>query len=234
MSEFAEDAERPAGASPPDDSRLSAERLEEFFGSAWPQAVRFHALLREHGEKRGLIGPREVSRIWTRHLLNSAALTAFLPDTGVVADVGTGAGLPGVVVAFSRPDLEVYLVEPMQRRISWLEEVVAELDLHNVGLRAARAEELHGVLQVDVVTARAVAPLGRLAGWSLPLVNAGGRFLALKGRRAAEEIAGTEKTLRRLGVVRTAVHEIDPMGLGDPTTVVELTVGRANRKKPRG
>jgi 16S rRNA (guanine527-N7)-methyltransferase len=233
LSEFAEDAGGPVDTAPPEDSRLSAEKLEEFFGSSWQQAARFHALLREQGEQRGLIGPREVSRIWTRHILNSAALTRFLPAAGAVADIGTGAGLPGVVVAVVRPDLDVHLIEPMQRRIVWLEEVVVELDLRNVTLHTARAEELHGVLRVDVATARAVAPLGRLAGWSLPLVRPGGRLVALKGRRAAEEIAGAEKTLGRLGVVRTETHEVDPMGLGDPTTVVELTVGASNAKRPR-
>src|SRR5699024_11632078 len=129
----------------------------EILGLAWGGAAHFAELLAEEGELRGLIGPRELPKLWTRHVLNSAAVAQFLPEEGSLADVGSGAGLPGVVLALMRPEIEVHLVEPMQRRVEWLLEVVEELDLDNVTVHQVRAEELHGRLRVDVVTARAVA-----------------------------------------------------------------------------
>ena len=197
---------------------------------AWPTVSAFERLLREHGETRGLIGPRELPKLWSRHLVNSAALSGFLPAAGAVADVGSGAGLPGIVLAALRPDLAFHLVEPMQRRIAWLEEVVEALELPNVELHRARAADLHGRLRVDAVTARAVAEIGKLAAWCLPLLGPGGRLLALKGRSAADEASAASATLRRLGVVRTRIHAVDVLGTSDPTTVVELTVSRPERR----
>jgi 16S rRNA (guanine527-N7)-methyltransferase len=209
---------------PPDRARehVSETALEAFFGGSWDDVRHFHALLLEHGERRGLIGPREAPRLWTRHVLNSAALAPFMPATGAVADIGTGAGLPGVVLALMRPDLALHLVEPMQRRIDWLTEVVATLAVTNVTLHPVRAEELRGSLQVDAATARAVAPLGTLATWSLPLVRPGGRLVVLKGRQAQAEVATARSQLRRLGVADVRLHEADPLDLGEPTTVVEI------------
>jgi 16S rRNA (guanine527-N7)-methyltransferase len=201
------------------------QRLAAWFGDdAWPRVRNFAALLRRHGVERGLIGPREASRLWTRHVLNSAALAQFLPARGVVADVGSGGGLPGVVLAAMRPDLRVYLIEPMQRRVQWLTEVRDALDLRNVVVHGARAEDMVGEVTADVVTARAVAPLQRLAPMALPLVAPGGRMIALKGRRATEELEDSEAVLRRLGARRWRVELIDILGLGDPTYVVEVVL----------
>ncbi|WP_235856758.1 16S rRNA (guanine(527)-N(7))-methyltransferase RsmG [Occultella glacieicola] len=191
-------------------------------GLAWSGAARFAEMLADEGELRGLIGPREVPRLWSRHVVNSAAVAGFLPESGSLADVGSGAGLPGVVLALMRPDLDVHLIEPMERRIAWLGEVVDELDLDNVTLHQVRAEELHGKLEVDAVTARAVAAMGKLARLTLPLVSRGGVLLAQKGRRAESELADAATALRKLGVTATSVHEVDLLGDGEITMVVEV------------
>ena len=147
---------------------------------------------------RGLIGPREAPRIWDRHLLNCAVLTDVLPDGTDVCDIGSGAGLPGLVLAIRRPDLRVTLVEPLLRRTTFLSEVVERLGLDNVEVRRGRAEELHGSAEFSVVTSRAVAPLPRLLAWSMPLVRQGGALVAMKGSSALDEV---ERGPQRPGVV---------------------------------
>ena len=180
-------------------------------------------MLVEEGELRGLIGPRELPRLWSRHLVNSAAVVPFIRDEDSVIDVGSGAGFPGIVVALMRPDADVHLVEPMERRVDWLSDVVDEVGLDNVTIHRARAEELHGQLRADVVTARAVAAMDKLARWSLPLVSPGGRLVALKGERAATEVDAARKWLRKLGVIDTRVDVVTPLDGQDPTTVVVAT-----------
>lgn len=123
---------------------------------------------------RGLIGPREIGRIWDRHILNSAAVVQYLPQTGTIVDIGSGAGLPGLVIAAMRPEAEVVLIEPMERRCTWLNEMTETLGLTNVEVKRGRAEEFHDAFEADVVTARAVAALDKLARWSLPLLRHGG------------------------------------------------------------
>src|SRR4051812_22656987 len=142
-----------------------------------PLAERYVELLATEGVVRGLIGPREAPRLWDRHLVNCALLAPLLPSQATVCDIGSGAGLPGLVLAIARPDLEVTLVEPLLRRTTFLDEVVAALGLAQVTVVRGRAEALHGVAQFDVVTSRAVAPLDRLLGWSMPLVAANGALL---------------------------------------------------------
>lgn len=207
--------------STPENVVVDDHRSREILGLAWGGVARFAELLAQEGELRGLIGPRELPKLWTRHVLNSAAVAEFLPETGSLADVGSGAGLPGMVLALMRPELEVHLIEPMQRRVEWLGEVVDELDLDNVTVHQARAEELHGDLVVETVTARAVAALEKLARICLPLVASGGRLLAQKGQRAPAEVEMADRVLRKLGVVDVTIHEVDMMGDGDITRVVE-------------
>lgn len=190
------------------------------FGESWPRVARYTEYLAEHGEVRGLIGPREVPRLWARHIVNSAAVADFLPASGAVADVGSGAGLPGAVLAAMRPDLRFHLIEPMQRRAEWLREVSDWVPLPNVVVHQARSEEVRG-LAVDVVTARAVAPLERLAMWSLPLLRVGGRLVLLKGRGARDEVSAASADLTRLGVGDVQVREVDLLGSGDVTYVVQ-------------
>ena len=208
----------------PADLRPLAERL---FGDRLALAERFTGLLMAHGVERGLIGPREVDRLWERHVLNCALLVDALPaQARTLADVGSGAGLPGLVIAIARPDLRVTLIETMQRRVTWLEEASAALGLQ-VEVVRARAEELHGQRSFDVVTARAVAALDKLARWTLPLVADHGHLLAMKGSSAGTEIEAAEKTLRRLGGLDPQVHVVGEGEVELPTTVV--TVRRAER-----
>jgi 16S rRNA (guanine527-N7)-methyltransferase len=230
----------PTAAPVPADLAPAARRL---FGDRLPLAEAYANLLATDGVARGLIGPREAPRIWARHLLNCAAIAELIPIGSSITDVGSGAGLPGMVLAVARPDLTVVLVEPLARRTAFLAEAVATLGLAGtVTVLRARAEEcVEGPLAVapaDVVTARAVAPLDRLAGWCLPLVAIGGRLLALKGATAAEEVAAHRAAVGRLGgampVVRLCgIDVVDP-----PTTVVEIArerdVAPPRSRSPRG
>ncbi|MGC5627811.1 16S rRNA (guanine(527)-N(7))-methyltransferase RsmG [Georgenia sp. Z1344] len=194
--------------------------VAELFDLAWAPAQHFAQMLAEEGELRGLIGPRELPRLWSRHIVNSAAVAQFVSEDDSVVDVGSGAGFPGVVVAMLRPDAAVHLVEPMERRVDWLHDVVDELGLDNVEIHRARAEEMHGVLKASVVTARAVAALDRLSRWTMPLVAGGGRLVALKGERASIEVEKARKVLRKLGAASTTVESVTPVPGGESTTVV--------------
>lgn len=167
----------------------AAPEVETPFGDLLPLAERYAAWLAGAGTERGLLGPREVPRIWDRHVLNSAALAPLLAPGESVVDVGSGAGLPGIPLALARPDCTYVLLEPLLRRAEFLREVVDDLGLGDrVSVLRARAEEAaREPRRWDVAVARAVAPLDRLAGWCLPLLRPGGRLLALKGERAAEE-----------------------------------------------
>lgn len=204
------------------------------FGEGLPRARGFAALLAEQGVARGLIGPREVERLWERHLLNSAVLAELLPRNSRVVDVGSGAGLPGIPLAIARPDLELVLLEPMARRVEWLREVITELELTTEVVRGRAEEEpvrerLGGQ---DVVTARAVAPLGRLASWCLPLVRPGGQLLALKGSSAAEELDRDAQAISSAGGGEHRVVSCGDGVLEVPTTVVE--VQRTSGPRPAG
>lgn len=194
-------------------------RMRELFGAALPGAERFARMLAEQGELRGLIGPRELPRLWTRHLANSAAVVDFLPRRGAVADVGSGAGFPGVVIALLRPDLEVTLIEPMERRIDWLTDVVAELGLDNAVLRRARAQEVSD--RFDAVTARAVTGLPKLVRITAPLLRPGGRLLALKGARARDEVDEARRAIKGAGLEPAVIHDVVTPG-GESTRVVEI------------
>lgn len=180
-------------------------------------AERYAELLATEGVTRGLIGPRESPRLWDRHLLNSAVLAELMPTGATVADLGTGAGLPGIVLAIVRKDLDVTLVEPLLRRTTFLHEVVAELGLDNVEVIRARAEALHGARTFDVVTSRAVAPLDRLLDWSMPLVDPEGALVAMKGSSVQEEIQAARASLTRW---KCATPEVITLGEG---LLVEVT-----------
>ncbi|MFC7403912.1 16S rRNA (guanine(527)-N(7))-methyltransferase RsmG [Georgenia alba] len=203
-----------------DPVEVPTEEVRALFGLGWAPVEHFARLLVEEGELRGLIGPRELPRLWTRHLVNSAAVAPFIHPDSEVADVGSGAGFPGVVLAAMRPDVEMHLVEPMERRVAWLTDVVDELGLDNVTIHQARAEELHKKIAFDAVTARAVAAMDKLARWTLPLVRGGGRLVALKGQRAAAEVDAAKYVLRKLGGVDVRVESVAPLAGGEPTTVV--------------
>ncbi|MFC6019127.1 16S rRNA (guanine(527)-N(7))-methyltransferase RsmG [Plantactinospora solaniradicis] len=261
------------------------------FGDRLPLAEAYAELLAGPGVVRGLIGPRETPRIWDRHLLNCAVVAELIPSGSSVVDVGSGAGLPGIVLAIARPDLAIMLVEPLARRAVFLAEVVTALELgDSVTVLRARAEEIpaawrrtgrnsdrrtasdrrlsvpHGsepgspahpggsvepesvpvelsdlpaelCVPADIVTARAVAPLDRLAGWCLPLTAPGGRLLALKGATAADEVANAATAVRRLGGSQPVVQQCGMGIVEPPTTVVEIVrervVGAARESAPR-
>ncbi|MDR1294392.1 MAG: 16S rRNA (guanine(527)-N(7))-methyltransferase RsmG [Bifidobacteriaceae bacterium] len=192
--------------------------------------ARFADLLVTDGATRGLIGPREGPRLWSRHLVNCVALVPLLPDRGAVIDLGAGAGLPGIVVAAMRPDLVVELVEPMERRVEWLREVVEDLDLGGVVVTRARAEELRGRRDADAVMARAVAPLGRLAAWGAPLLKHGGLLLALKGRGARGEVEAARNELHGCSLVDAEVLTLRPLPGIEPTYVVRARAGSVSRE----
>ncbi len=204
------------------------------FGGRLALARRYATHLVTTGVERGLVGPREAPRVWERHLLNCAVVAELLPDGARVVDLGSGAGLPGIPLALARPDISVVLVEPLARRVDWLREVVEDLGLP-VEIERGRAEE-PGVRArwegADVVTARAVAPLARLAGWALPLLRTGGSLLALKGASAADEVTRDAGAVRRLGgavprVVRCGTGVVDP-----PSTVVVVERSRGTGRRP--
>ena len=199
------------------------------FGDRLALAERYAQLLAGPGVERGLVGPRETPRLWERHVLNCAGLTELLAPAETVLDLGSGAGLPGIVLAIRRPDVQVVLVEALLRRATFLTEAVEDLGLGNVTVRRARGEELAKKVEVDVVTARAVAPLARLAGWSLPLLRAGGRLLAVKGEQAAAELNAAAPGLRKLGAVSWEVVEV---GVPEQLTAARVVVverGRGRR-----
>jgi 16S rRNA (guanine527-N7)-methyltransferase len=190
-------------------------------------------LLASAGVERGLIGPREVPRLWERHLLNCAVVAPALEQESTVADVGSGAGLPGLVWALRRPDLRITLVEPMLRRVRFLEEATETLGLGQVRVVRARAGELPDGPRYDTVTARAVAPLERLAQWCAPLIRPGGTLLALKGESASQELDAAISTLRKLGATDARVELYGEGVLSVPTRAVVVTIGsRQSARRP--
>ncbi|MDT0182548.1 16S rRNA (guanine(527)-N(7))-methyltransferase RsmG [Microbacterium sp. ARD31] len=192
------------------------------FGDRIDLARRFTATLGAQGEERGLIGPLEPPRLWSRHILNSAIAAPLF--SGVVGDVGSGAGLPGLVLAIARPDVQWVLIEPMERRVTWLNEQVAELGLDNVEVLRARAEDWRRGRVLDAVTARAVSALRTLVPITAPLVRDGGELILLKGASVANEIEAAEKQLRKYKVSNARVEILGEGVLDEPTRVLRATV----------
>lgn len=204
----------------------------ELFGASLPTAEAYAEALATTGVERGLIGPREVPRLWDRHLLNCVALQELVPDGLELADIGSGAGLPGLPLAIARPDLSVFLVEPLLRRVVWLREVVQALGLSNVEIIRGRANAVAETGRTfDVVTARAVAPLTGLLELCLPLVRPGGELLAMKGDSASQELADAQPVLETLGARTWSVAVCGAEVLDTPTTVVRVVAGaKAGRR----
>jgi 16S rRNA (guanine527-N7)-methyltransferase len=215
-------------------AELPAEATE-VFGDSLEQACRYAELLATDGVTRGLIGPRETERLWDRHLLNCAVVAELLPEQGELVDIGSGAGLPGVVLAMLRPSLRVILLEPLLRRSLFLSECIGDLGLSNATVVRARAEDKAAAhIQADIATARAVAPLERLVGWAAPLLRPGGELLAIKGQSAEEEVAAAEPVLSRLGVRSAEVLQAGHGRVISATTVVRVVMGGHGREERAG
>ncbi|MDR6939580.1 16S rRNA (guanine(527)-N(7))-methyltransferase RsmG [Arcanobacterium hippocoleae] len=196
--------------------------IERFGEEAWQKLLGFAQLLESEGQLRGLVGPREMDKLWSRHILNSTALLEFLPHGSELSDVGSGAGFPGMVIAAIRPDINVYLIETMERRADWLKYVKDELKILNVQVIRARAEELVGKHSTKFVTARAVAALKKLIPWTLPLVSENGSLLALKGIRAEAEIDEAKKQLKKYSAAWADIYDVDVWGTDEGTRVLEV------------
>ncbi|MEX3611434.1 16S rRNA (guanine(527)-N(7))-methyltransferase RsmG [Rothia sp. LK2588] len=195
---------------------------EAVFGARLPLAQRYVEHLATSGIERGLIGPREVPRLWARHVLNCAVVQEYIAEGASVADVGSGAGLPGLCLAIARPDLSLTLIEPLERRVIWLNEVVDDLGLENVTVLRSRAEQAVGEVDADYVTARAVSALVGLLDITLPILRGRGELLAIKGRSAAEEITKARKKLNKYGAREVDILTAGESLLAEPTTVVQV------------
>lgn len=208
-------------------------QVREIFGDREDLATHFAGLLATSGVDHGLVGPREVPRLWDRHVLNCAVVADLIRPEARVVDVGSGAGLPGLVLAIARPDVEVVLVEPLLRRTTWLEDAVEELGLDNASIRRGKAEAFWGELTAPYVTARAVARIGTLAGWCLPLLEPHGRLLALKGASAGDELEAQRDEVRSAGAVDASVGTCGDGVVDPPTTVVTVRVGESTPRPSR-
>lgn len=196
--------------------------VTELFGDRTALAQRYAGHLATTGVEWGLIGPREVPRIWTRHILNCAVLAELLEAGDEVGDIGSGAGLPGLALSLARPDVSFVLVEIMERRVEWLQMVVDDLGVENVRIVRARVEELVDEEMFTVVTARAVKSLSTLIEWTVPVLAPEGRILAIKGERAPEEAEKAAKLIRKRRLEGPVFHRLGSEHLDVPTTVVEL------------
>lgn len=206
----------------------------DVFGGRLDLAVRYVEWLTGAGVERGLVGPRETARIWDRHVLNCACAAAVIAENCSVVDIGSGAGLPGLVLAIARPDLEITLVESMARRVTFLNDVVADLGLRTVTVRHSRVEDLRGsAVAADVVTARAVAPMDRLVGWAASVLGVGGQLVALKGRAVLEEVAQALPALRGAGIRSGKLVAVlpDSGGVGEPADGAGFQRGLATSER---
>lgn len=201
---------------------IEPSAAESLFGDRIDVVRNFTAALAEQGEERGLIGPLELPRLWTRHILNSALVAPLFH--GSAADIGSGAGLPGLVLAIARPDVEWTLVEPMERRVNWLNEQVSELGLENVEVLRSRAEDIRARGGFDFVTARAVSALRTLIPFTAPLLRDGGELALLKGVNAPAEIDAAAKQIRKYRLSDVRVEVLGEGVLDETTRVVRATV----------
>lgn len=215
----------PAAAHPEVQLQPAPAAAAELFGPLQPLAERYYESLATTGSIRGFMGPREIPRLWERHILNCAVVGQVMPRGATIADIGSGAGLPGIPLALARPDVEITLIEPLLKRSTYLQEIVAELGLPNVRVIRGRAEEKAvraEVGHVDVVTSRAVAPLGKLARWSLPLVKVGGKMIAMKGASIDQELQRDRGEIHKAGGGLATIEQVGRGLLDQPTTIITI------------
>ncbi|MCF8524938.1 MAG: 16S rRNA (guanine(527)-N(7))-methyltransferase RsmG [Rhodoluna sp.] len=199
------------------------ESAKAIFGPQIEKARAFAQKLANDSDDLGLLGPRELDKLWSRHILNSAVVAETVKAGDLVADVGSGAGLPGIPMAIALPEARFVLIEPMERRSSWMLEVIQELGLTNIEVRRARAEEVLD-LKFDIVTARAVAALDKLLRLTVHLLKTGGSLIALKGSKAAEEIEAAKRLQKKLGIASFEIQICGEKFLAEPTSVVKTTL----------
>ena len=199
------------------------ESAKAIFGPQIEKARAFAQKLANDSDDLGLLGPRELDKLWSRHILNSAVVAETVKARDLVADVGSGAGLPGIPMAIALPEAHFVLIEPMERRSTWMLEVIEELGLTNVEVRRARAEEVLD-LKFEIVTARAVAALDKLLRLTVHLLKPGGSLIALKGSKAAEEIEVARKLQKKLGIASFEIQTCGEKFLAEPTSVVKTTL----------
>lgn len=209
----------------PDEVMIEGEpaAAADLFGGRITTAREFTRQLGERGEELGLIGPLEPPRLWTRHILNSVIIAPLL-NPGLVGDIGSGAGLPGLVLAIARPDVEFVLIEPMERRVAWLEEQVHHLELTNVAVRRARAEEVARAYTLDQVTARAVSAFAKLIPLTVPLVRTGGELVLMKGANAEREVEAASKAIRKYHLEDVEVLTLGEGQIDEVTRVIRARV----------
>ncbi len=203
-------------------SDTSPAAAAQVFGDRLALAEAYHQSLATTAAERGFIGPKEVARLWERHILNCAVISEAFQEGLKVADIGSGAGLPGIPLAIARPDLKITLIEPLLKRSTYLREITEELGLDNVTVIRGRAEE-QPKASFDAVTSRAVAPLGKLAGWSLPLLQGGGAMIAMKGESVAEELERDAKLIAKAGGKDPEILTVGATTLEQPTTLIRIT-----------
>ena len=222
---------QPAPVTDPSEALLERQEAwvvdaaEVLYGEQLEVAERFVEHLVTTGIEWGLLGPREVPRMWERHVLNCAVVHELLPQGALVADVGSGAGLPGIALAIARPDVQFVLIEPLERRVDWLNMVIDDLELENVDVVRARSEQVVDSVDVDIVTARAVSAMKSLIPMTVPLLHGKGELLAIKGRSAPAELEKADKVLRKFKTKGSEVLTIGDELLEVPTTVARLTYG---------
>lgn len=222
---------QPIPVTDPADAKLDrqdawiVDAADVIYGDRTDLADRFVTHLVTTGIEWGLLGPREIPKMWDRHVLNCAVVQELLPRGAVVADVGSGAGLPGLALAIARPDVQFVLIEPLERRVDWLDMVVDDLGIDNVDVMRARSEQVFDTVDVDIVTARAVSAMKSLVPITVPLLHGQGELLAIKGQSAATEIEKAEKVLRKFKTTKAEVLTVGEELLEVPTTVARLTFG---------
>jgi 16S rRNA (guanine527-N7)-methyltransferase len=212
------------------DADLDQKKLKDFFGPNYSKLESFHKLLVDEGDLRGLIGPRELPKLWIRHILNSAAVGQYIFENAGeitnIVDIGSGAGFPGIVLACMFPDSHFFLVDSMQRRTDWLEYAAKQIELTNVTVIRGRAEEIcqNGEIPLcDYSTARAVASLKKLLPWTMPFLKPGGQLLALKGENVSNELVEAKKQLKRFGKGEPEILTAHTLsGVGE-TTIFKLS-----------